>query len=104
LLSKNVKIRIHRTIILPVVLYGYERWSLIWRVESRLRALHSRMLRRISGFKRDEVTGQWRRLHTEELYALCSSHSMQQVWGRGEMHTGFWRETIILSVNVPYSN
>jgi hypothetical protein len=57
LLSKIVKVDIHRTIILPVVLYGCETWSLILREERRLRMLENRALRRICGPKRDEVTG-----------------------------------------------
>jgi hypothetical protein len=65
LLSKNVKIKIYRTIILPVVLYGCESWSLTLREECRLRVLENRVLRRIFGPKRDEVTGEWRRLHNK---------------------------------------
>jgi len=57
LLSKNIKIKIHRTIILPVVLYGCETWSLTLREERRLRVFENRVLRRIFGPKRDEVTG-----------------------------------------------
>jgi hypothetical protein len=55
---QNLKIKIYRTIILPVVLYGCETWSLTLREECRLR-----MLRRVFGPKRDEVTGEWRKLH-----------------------------------------
>jgi hypothetical protein len=73
LLSKNVKIKIYRTIILPVVLYGCKTWSLTLRDECRLRVFENRVLRRIFGPKRDEVTGEWRRLHNKELYALYSS-------------------------------
>ena len=73
LLSKNINIRIYRTVILPVVLYGCETWSLRLREECRLRVFENRMPRRIFGPKRDEVTGEWRRLHNEELYALYSS-------------------------------
>jgi hypothetical protein len=73
LLSKNINIRIYRTVILPVVLYGCETWSLRLREECRLRVFENRMLRRIFGPKRDEVTGEWRRLHNEERYALYSS-------------------------------
>jgi hypothetical protein len=58
LLSKNVKIKIYRTIILPVVLYGFESWSLTLREECRLRVFENRVLRRIFGPKRDEVTGE----------------------------------------------
>jgi len=73
LLSKNVKIKIYRTIILSVVLYGCETWSLTKREESRLRAFENRVLRRIFGSKRDEVRGEWRQLHNEELNDLYSS-------------------------------
>jgi hypothetical protein len=59
--------RIYRTIILPVVLYGCETWSLILKVERRLRVFEKRVLRRIFGSKRDEITGEWRKLHNEEL-------------------------------------
>jgi hypothetical protein len=57
LLSRNVKVKIYKTIILPVVLYGCETWSLMLREEHRLRVLENRVLRRIFGPKRDEVTG-----------------------------------------------
>jgi hypothetical protein len=70
LLSKNGNIKIYRTVILPVVLYGCESWSLTLREESRLRVFENKVLRRIFGPKRDEVTGEWRRLHNKELYAL----------------------------------
>jgi hypothetical protein len=70
-LSKNIKIRICKTIILPVVLYGCETWSLTLREEERLRVFENRVLRRISGPKRDEVT-----LHNEELHNLYSSPSI----------------------------
>jgi hypothetical protein len=79
LLSKNVKIKIYRTIILPVVLYGCESWSLTLREECRLRVFENRVLRRIFGPTRDEVTGEWRRLHNKELYALYSSPNIIQV-------------------------
>ena len=62
LLSKNLNIKIYRTIILSVVLYGCETWSLTLREERRLRVLGNRALRRIFGPKRDEVTGEWRKL------------------------------------------
>ena len=61
LLSKNLKI--YRTVILPVVLYGCETWSLTLRVERKLRVFENRVLRKIFGPRRDEVTGEWRRLH-----------------------------------------
>jgi hypothetical protein len=72
-LSRNVKVKIYRTIILPVVLYGCETWSLTLREEHRLRVFENRVLRRIFGPKRDEVTGEWRKLHNEELHNLYSS-------------------------------
>jgi hypothetical protein len=72
LLSKNVKIKIYKTIILPVVLYGCETWSLTLREEHKLRVFESRVLRRIFGPKRDGVTGGWRKLHNEELHDLYS--------------------------------
>jgi hypothetical protein len=72
LLSRNVKDNIYRTIILPVVLYGCETLSLALREEHRLRVLENRVLRKILGPKRDEVTGEWRALHNEELHILYS--------------------------------
>ena len=71
LLFKNLKIKVYRTIILPVVLYGCETWSLILRVERRLRVFEKMVLRRIFGLKREEVTGEWRKLHNEELRDLA---------------------------------
>jgi hypothetical protein len=72
LISKYLKIKIYRTIILPVVLYGFETWSLTPREERRLRVFENRVLRRVFGPKRDEVTGEWRKLHNEELNDLYS--------------------------------
>jgi hypothetical protein len=72
LLSKNLKIKIYRTIILPVVLYGYETWSLTLREERRLRVFENRVLRKVFGPKRDEVTGEWRKLHNKDLSDLYS--------------------------------
>ena len=66
-LSKTLKIKIYRTIILPVVLYGCETWSLTLREERRLRVFENKVLRRVFGRKGDEVTGEWRKLHNEEL-------------------------------------
>jgi hypothetical protein len=62
-LSKNIKIRIYKTIILPVFLYGCETWSLTLREEHRLRVFEKRVLRKIYGPKKVEVTGGWRKLH-----------------------------------------
>jgi hypothetical protein len=64
-----LKIKIYKTIILPVVLCGYEAWSPILREECRLRGFENRILRRMFGSKRDE-NGEWRRLHNEELNSL----------------------------------
>jgi hypothetical protein len=79
LLSKNTNIRVYRTIILPVVLYGCETWSLTQREKQRLRLFEDRVLRRIFGPKRDEGTGEWRRLHNEELNDLYSSPNIIRV-------------------------
>jgi hypothetical protein len=73
LLSRNIKVKKYKTIILPVVLYGCETWSLTLREENRLRVFENRVLRKIFGPKRDEVTGKWRKLHSEELHILYSS-------------------------------
>ena len=79
LLSKNLKIKIQRTITLPVVLYGCETWSLTLKEERRLRVFENRVLRRIFGPKKDEVTGEWRKLHNEELNDLHSSQNFVRV-------------------------
>jgi hypothetical protein len=79
LLLKNVKIRIYKAIILPVVLYGCETWSLTLREEHRLRVFENRVLKRIFGPKRVEVTGEWRKLHNEELRDLYSSPSIIRI-------------------------
>jgi hypothetical protein len=74
-----VKIKIYKTVILPVVLYGCENLTLTLREEHRLRVFENRVLRRIFGHKRDEVTGGWRKLHNEELHGLYSSPSIIRV-------------------------
>jgi hypothetical protein len=107
LLPKNVKIRIYKTIILPVVLYGCETWSLTLREEHGLMVFENRVLRRIFGPKSDEVTGEWRKLHNEELRDVYSSTSIIRIiesrrmrWagrvarmGRRETHIGYWWES-----------
>jgi hypothetical protein len=72
LLSKTLKVKIYRTIILAVVLFGCETWSLTLREERRLRVFENRVLRRLFGPKRDEVTGEWRKLYKEELRDIYS--------------------------------
>jgi len=81
LLSSNVllrklKIQAYRTIILPIVLCGCQTWLLTLGEECGLRAFANRVVRRIFGRKRDEVTGEWRKLHNEELNDLYSSLNM----------------------------
>jgi len=103
LLSKNLKIKIYRIINLPVDLYGCETWSLTFREECRLRVCENRVLRRIFGPKRDEVTSEWRKLEREEFNDLYCSPNIQVIklrkmgWvrqvecmGRGEVYSGFW--------------
>jgi hypothetical protein len=85
LLSKNVKVRIYKTIILPMVLYGCETWSETVREEHKLRVFENRALRRIFGPKRDGVTGGWRKLHNEELHNLYSSPSIIRIINSGRM-------------------
>ena len=79
LLFKNLKIKIDRIIILPVVLYGCETLSLTLREERKLRVFENMVLRRIFGPRRDEVTGEWRRLHNEELNNLYCSPNIVRV-------------------------
>jgi len=79
LLSKNLKIKICRTIVLPIVLYGCKTWSLTLREERKLRVFENMVSRRIFGPRRDKVTGEWRRLHNEELNDLYTSPSIVRV-------------------------
>ena len=79
LLSKTLKIKIYRTIILPVVLYGRETWSLAMRKKRKLRLFENMMLRRIFGPRRNEVTGECWRLHNEDLNDLYSSPNIVRV-------------------------
>ena len=108
LLSKNLKIKIYRTIILPVVLYGCETWSLTLREERKLRAFENMVLRRIFGPRRDEVTGEWRRLHNEELNDLYSSPNIVRViksrrmrWAEHVAHIGEERGAYRVLVGKP---
>jgi hypothetical protein len=78
LISKNLKIKIYKTVIFPVVLYGCKTWSLTLREEHRLRVFENRVLRRIFGPKR-ETHGSWRKLHNDELHSLYSSPNIVRV-------------------------
>ena len=73
-----MEINIYRPIILPIFLYGCETWSITLREECTLRVFENRMLRGIFGPKRDEVTGEWRKLHNEELNDLYFSPNIIQ--------------------------
>jgi hypothetical protein len=88
LLSRNAKVKIYKTIILPVVLYGCETWSVILREEHRLRVFENRVLRRIFGPKRDEKTSEWRKFHSGELHNFYSSPKivrlLRRMWRRSE--------------------
>ena len=72
-------IQLYRTIILPFAFYGSKNWSLTLREERRLRVFENCVLRRIFGPKRDEVTGEWRKLHNEELNNLYCSPNIVRV-------------------------
>jgi hypothetical protein len=87
--QKNLKIRIYKTIILPVVLYGCDTWSLTLREEHRLRVFENRVLRSIFGPKRDEVTGEWRNLHNKKLRDLYSSPSLIRIIKSRRMRWAF---------------
>jgi hypothetical protein len=78
LISKNLKIKIYKTVILTVVLYGCETWSLTLGEEHRLRVFQNRMLRKIFGPKREE-DGSWRKLHNDELHDMYSSLNIVRV-------------------------
>jgi hypothetical protein len=73
--DRECMLTIRRIKILPVVLYGYEKWSLKLRAGRRLRVFENRVLRGIFGPKKDEVIGEWRRLNNKELNdTLCIPH------------------------------
>jgi hypothetical protein len=89
-------------------MYGCETWSLILREEQRLGVIESRVLRRIFGPKRDEVTGEWRKLHNEELHDLYSSPSIIRImkarrmrWAGHVARIGEKRNTYRLLVGTP---
>jgi hypothetical protein len=79
LLSKNIKIKTYRTIVLPVVLIGRETWSLTYEGETQADLVGNRVFRRIFEPKRDVVTGDWRRLLSEQLNNLHSSPNINRV-------------------------
>jgi hypothetical protein len=82
LLSKNVKFKIYKTIILPVVLYGRETWSLVLREEYILRVFEDWVLRRIFGWKRNEVTGGWRKLQNKKFHNIQNDQVKKDEMGR----------------------
>jgi hypothetical protein len=105
-----VKVRIYKTIILPVVLYGCETWSLTVREEHKPKVFENRMLR-IFGPKRDGVTGGWRKLHNEELHNLYSLPSIIRIiksrrmrWAGHVARMGEKRNVIRLLVGKPEGN
>jgi hypothetical protein len=79
LFSKNIRIRIYKTIIIPVILYGSETWTLILREEHELRVFENRVLRLILGLKWNEVTGGWRKLKNGELHDLYTSSNIIRI-------------------------
>jgi hypothetical protein len=104
-------VKIYKTIILPVVLYGCETLSLTLREEHRLRVFENRVLRRIFGPKRDEVTGEWRKLHNEELHNLYSSpdiirqvKSRRMRWAGHVVRMGQERKVYKVLVGKPEGN
>jgi hypothetical protein len=78
LIPKNLKIKIYKAVILPVVLYGCETWSLALREAHRLRSFENRVLRKVFGPKREE-DGSWRKLHNDGLHSLYSSPNIVRV-------------------------
>jgi hypothetical protein len=108
LLSTNVKVKIQKTVILPAVLYGCETWSLTLRGKHRLRVFQNRDLRGIFRPKRDEVTGEWRKLHNEELHNMYSFpeisrkvKSMRMRWAGHVAHMGEDRNVYKVLVGKP---
>jgi hypothetical protein len=90
LLSRKAKVKMYKTIILPRCLYQCETWSLTLRKEHRLRVFDNRVLRRIFGPKRDNVIGEGRKLHNEELYNLYSSPNIiRQIKSRRMRWAGY---------------
>jgi hypothetical protein len=79
LLFRNVKFKVHKIVILPLISYACEIWFLIFREGNKLRVFENRLLRRIFGPNRNEVTGEWRKLHSGELHKLYSSPDIRQI-------------------------
>ena len=103
----NLKVKIYRTIILPV-LYGCKTWSLTFRDERRVRVFEKRVLRRIFGTKMDLVTGEWRKIHNEELNDMyCSTiifrviKSRRMRWARHVARVGERRGVYRVLVGKP---
>jgi len=82
LISKNLKIKIYKTVILPIVLDGHTTWSLTLREEHKVRVFENRVLKRIFGPKKEE-DGSWRKLHDDELHSLYSSPNIVRVLNQG---------------------
>jgi hypothetical protein len=108
LLSRNVEVKIYKTIIIPVVLYECEAGSLTLMEEHRLRVFENRVLRRIFGTKRDEVREEWRRLHGGDLHDLYSSpdiirqiKSRRMTWAGCVAHMGEGRKVYRVLVGRP---
>jgi hypothetical protein len=100
--------KICKTIILPVILYGCETWSLTLKEEQRLRMLENMVLRRIFGPKGKEVEGSWRRLHNEEFHNLYASSNVTRVtesrrmrWAGHAAHMGQMRNSYKIFVGKP---
>ena len=90
LLYKNINIKIHRNLIFPVVLYGYETWSLALTSERRLKMFENRVLRRIMGCERDEVTGEWRNLYNDVVkYQYSSPYIIWMIISRKMRRAGY---------------
>jgi hypothetical protein len=109
LLSKNIKIRIYKTIILPVVLFECDTWSLALREEHRLKVFENRVLRTIFGPKRDEVTRDWGKVHNVELHNLYFSPNIIRMiksrrWAGHVARIGAKRNAYGILVGKPQGN
>jgi hypothetical protein len=108
LLATDVKVEIYKTVVVPVVLYGCETWSLTLREQHRQRVFENRVLRRMCGPKRAEVTGEWRKLHNGELHNLYTSpdiirqiKSRRMRWAGHVAHMGEGRKVYSVLVGKP---